>query len=82
MSADDRTASGHSASFLNCPSCGLTIRTTAYRLAMEYCPRCIARSRKAVRLFASMLPAVDLYAAEAMPDIRCPDAPPATNPST
>jgi hypothetical protein len=34
----------------------------AWWSAIEYCPRCIARARIAVKLFASGLPAAELYA--------------------
>ena len=75
MRADDRTASTPGASFLNCPSCGLTIRAKAYRMAIEYCPRCIARSGTPVRLFASTLATIELYASDAIPDAARPDRP-------
>jgi hypothetical protein len=39
--------------YLNCPRCGLSIRPKADWLAVEHCPRCIARSRGLVRMFAS-----------------------------
>ena len=49
------------AQYLNCPACGLTIRLRAEWLAIERCPRCLARRRVAVNLFASTLPADQLY---------------------
>lgn len=54
---------GGAAPFLNCPRCGLSIRMkAAWWSAIEYCPRCIARARVAVKLFSSGLPAPELYA--------------------
>ena len=53
---------GASHCLLNCPRCGLSIRMRAWWLAIEYCPRCIARARVAVKLFSSGLPAAELYA--------------------
>lgn len=49
---------------LNCPRCGLTIVPKATWLVVEHCPRCLARRRLAVRMFASTLPAAELYAKE------------------
>ena len=46
------------AQYLNCPRCGLTIRP---RVAVEHCPRCLALRRTAVAMFASTLPADELY---------------------
>lgn len=37
---------------LDCPRCGLTIDAKAHRLAMEHCPRCIARAANLVALIA------------------------------
>lgn len=48
--------------YLNCPRCGLTISPKAEWLAIEHCPRCIARHRALVKLFASTLPTDELYA--------------------
>jgi Zn-finger nucleic acid-binding protein len=53
--------------FLNCPRCGLSIRPRASWLAIEYCPRCLARSRLAVRVVSSVLPAQQLYHQDSMP---------------
>lgn len=53
-------------SHLNCPRCGLTLAHPAC-WEPEYCPRCIARRHVAVRLFASTLPADELYASGAAP---------------
>ncbi len=47
--------------YLNCPRCGLTMRPKQNWLTVEHCPRCIARRRVVVRLFASTLPADELY---------------------
>jgi hypothetical protein len=47
--------------FLNCPRCGLSIRQRHSWLAIEHCPRCLARSRIPVTLFASPLPVGELY---------------------
>jgi hypothetical protein len=56
--------------YLNCPHCGLTITPKVDWLAVEHCPRCIARRGVLVTLFASSLPANALYAADARPDPR------------
>lgn len=53
--------------FLNCPRCGLSIRARARWLAIEYCPRCLARNRVAVRLFSSVLPSGQLYHEDSRP---------------
>lgn len=47
--------------YLNCPQCGLSIVTRAKWLRIEHCPRCLARSRTRVGLFASPLPTHELY---------------------
>jgi hypothetical protein len=47
--------------FLSCPRCGLSIRPKVSRLPVEHCPRCMARARIAVKMFASTLPASELY---------------------
>jgi hypothetical protein len=46
----------------------LTITPKADWLAVEYCPRCIARRGVLVTLFASSLPVDALYPADAKPD--------------
>jgi hypothetical protein len=46
----------------------LTITLKADWLAVEHCPRCIARRGILVTLFASSLSADGLYAADARPD--------------
>jgi hypothetical protein len=50
------------------PRCGLSIRPRADRLTIEYCPRCIARTRTLVQLFSSTLPPAELYAADSVPN--------------
>lgn len=60
-STDDAAASRRAAPFLNCPRCGLNIRPKARWMAIEHCPRCLARARVAVRMFSSRLPAAELY---------------------
>jgi hypothetical protein len=47
--------------FLICPSCGLSISPRATWLAIEHCPRCLARARTTVPLLSSPLPASALY---------------------
>ena len=47
--------------YLNCPRCGLSIIPRAAWLQVEHCPRCLARSRTLVELFASPLPTAELY---------------------
>lgn len=59
---------GHGRLHLNCPRCGLTITAKAHWLAVEYCSRCLAHTRAAVRMFASTLPTVELYAEGSAPD--------------
>jgi hypothetical protein len=49
------------APFLNCPRCGLSIRPKTRWMTIEYCPRCLARARVAVKMFSSALPAAELY---------------------
>jgi hypothetical protein len=47
--------------YLNCPRCGLSIVPRAEWLGVEHCPRCLARCRTVVELFASRLPTEELY---------------------
>ena len=65
------TASGiapdASAQYLNCPRCRLSIRRRGLALHMIHCPRCVARTRTLVELFASTLPADQLYGGAATP---------------
>lgn len=62
--------------YLNCPRCGLTITPKAAWLTVEHCPRCLARGRVVVSLFASTLAARELYAAGAGPDASDDEAAP------
>lgn len=62
--------------FLNCPRCGLSLKPRRRWLAIEHCPRCLARARVPVRMFSSPLPARELYAAGAAPDRRLQDLQP------
>jgi len=41
--------------FLNCPCCGLSIRTKAWWSTIEYCPRCIARKRPLQAIYTLQL---------------------------
>lgn len=43
-------------SYLNCPSCGLTLAMLRAEAEIEHCPRCLARARRAVGLFVSAEP--------------------------
>jgi hypothetical protein len=45
-------------SYMNCPSCGLSIRLRASYLALERCPRCLARRKVAVAMYLSRQPGV------------------------
>jgi len=45
---------------LHCPRCRLTIAPRAGWLAIEHCPRCLARERTPVRLSASHPPGAPL----------------------
>jgi hypothetical protein len=56
----DRESGAQSPRLLSCPRCGLGIKPRARWLEIEHCPRCMARSRIAVRLFSSALPAAEL----------------------
>jgi hypothetical protein len=42
--------------YLSCPRCGLTILPKLDWLALEHCPRCIARRRTRVAMLASAAP--------------------------
>lgn len=50
--------------YLTCPRCRLSIRPRAPSLQLVHCPRCVARTRTLVELFASTLPAERLYSDE------------------
>jgi hypothetical protein len=41
---------GESAGPVDCPRCGLRLTAPVPSLAVQYCPRCLARSRIAVQL--------------------------------
>ena len=66
IAREERQARG-GRSFLNCPRCGLTIKSRAPWLAIRFCPRCLARSQLAVELFSSPLRAEALYAEGSAP---------------
>jgi hypothetical protein len=53
--------------YLNCSRCGLSIRPRHSMLAIEHCPRCIARARVAVKMVESRLPARALAGPEFSP---------------
>jgi predicted amidophosphoribosyltransferase len=38
-----------------CPRCGLTLKPRLPSLAVEHCPRCVARNRRAIKLFPAGL---------------------------
>lgn len=42
--------------YLNCPSCGLTLKMRRAEAEIEHCPRCLAKARRAVGLFVSAEP--------------------------
>ena len=64
LSTPDSERQALRAVYLNCPRCGLSIRSKPDRLPMEHCPRCLARDSIAIRLFASTMAMEQLYAAE------------------
>ena len=47
--------------YLICPRCRLSIRLRGPSLRIVHCPRCVAHTRTLVELFASALPAEQLY---------------------
>jgi hypothetical protein len=49
---------------LSCPRCGLTITPKVDWLTVEHCPRCIARARTVVGMFASTLPTDEPYSSQ------------------
>jgi hypothetical protein len=61
MATHELVGKESASSFLICPRCGLSIKPRAGWLAVEHCPRCIARARTAVRMFSSPLPSSELY---------------------
>ena len=66
-STHDPGASPRATSFLICPRCGRSIRPRSRWLAIEHCPRCLARARVAVSLFRSPLSPAELYNAGSEP---------------
>jgi hypothetical protein len=64
------TPSAREPLFLPCPRCGLSIRQRRQWLANERCPRCLARSRIPITLFASALPADELFGDDLTPARR------------
>jgi hypothetical protein len=54
--------------YLTCPRCRLSIKPRSPSLQMIHCPRCVARTRTLVELFASTLPAEQLYSGEGARD--------------
>jgi hypothetical protein len=42
--------------YMNCPCCGLSVRFRASYLAIERCPRCLARRKVAVLMHISERP--------------------------
>lgn len=75
--------------YLHCPRCRLSIRCRAASLAIEHCPRCLARARLTVPLFTSSLPGTQLHAGSTRgeaaerpaPAVALPDVPAAGTPS-
>lgn len=53
-------ATGGGAGLLTCPRCGFSIKPRDPWPAIEYCPRCLARARRAVRLLVSAPTASEL----------------------
>ena len=58
--------------YMNCPRCGLSIRLRASFLAIERCPRCLARSKVAVEMYLSQRPGEP----SSTDDPGCPDGQP------
>jgi hypothetical protein len=72
----NHAADRRSASFLMCPNCGLHVRVTYEWVAIEHCPRCIARSQSVVSLLSSPAP---LRAKEYLLDLGSGDGEPTTD---
>jgi hypothetical protein len=53
--------------YLNCPRCGLTITPKVRWLAVEHCPRCIARRGAAIKMLRMTLPADGLASGPWLP---------------
>ena len=66
----DPASKAQSSVFLNCPRCGLSIKPRGGWLAIEHCPRCLARARVPVRLFSSRLPTAKLYSDGMAPSLE------------
>jgi hypothetical protein len=63
-------ASPRAMSFLNCPRCGLSIRSKARGSRIEHCPRCMGRASIQVELFSSPLPPAELYREGSAPHVE------------
>lgn len=50
------SASPEGVLYLNCPQCGLTLMPKARWLAIEHCPRCIARRSSAIKMLRTTSP--------------------------
>jgi NAD-dependent SIR2 family protein deacetylase len=59
-------------SYMNCPRCGLSIQVRRGRETIRHCPRCVARHRRLVELFASALPPETLYEQDRVPGSERP----------
>jgi hypothetical protein len=70
IGARDPASKAQSSVFLNCPRCGLSIKPRARGLAIEHCPRCLARARVPVTLFSSPLPTAELYSDGTAPSLE------------
>ena len=68
MDAEPMRLGGESC--LNCPRCDLTITARIPWLATRYCPRCLARHRTIVEMFATALPTDKLYAQGSAPQAQ------------
>jgi hypothetical protein len=49
---------------MHCPRCGLTIRLRSLYLTVDYCPRCIARAKRAIPLTRSGTSACETASAQ------------------
>ena len=75
MRPDDPAGSASVGFLLICPRCGLSIRPRARWLAIEYCPRCMARARIPVAFSSSARSTVGLYTNRSAPLPKLPGAP-------
>lgn len=66
-SVEASPAASDAAVHLNCPRCGLSIEMRSRWLAIQHCPRCIARAHAVVEMFSSGLPSSVLYATDSLP---------------